>query len=45
MLLLDKTRTQAVVSHLVEVYWTPLWDWLVGDRGEIFKNSEVIRSV
>ncbi|KAM7446686.1 nucleolar pre-ribosomal-associated protein 1 [Porites harrisoni] len=35
-----KTRTRAVISHLVEAYWDPLWDWLVGDREGIFKSSE-----
>ena len=36
-----KTRTRAVISHLVEAYWDPLWYWLVGDRQGIFKSSEV----
>ena len=35
-------RTQAVVSHLVELYWAPLWAWLVSDREGILKASEVI---
>ncbi len=39
--LLDKTRTQAVVSRLVQAYWAPLWKWLSGDRDGTFKNSEV----
>ncbi|XP_022797243.1 uncharacterized protein LOC111335571 [Stylophora pistillata] len=33
-------RTQEVVSHLVEVYWSPLWEWLVSDREGIFSDSE-----
>ena len=39
--LAGKTRTRAVISHLVEAYWDPLWDWLVGDREGIFRSSEV----
>ena len=35
-------RTQVVVSHLVELYWAPLWAWLVSDREGIFKASKVI---
>ena len=35
------TRTGAVISHLVEAYWDPLWDWLVNNREGIFKASEV----
>ena len=40
--LVDRTRTQAVVSHLVQAYWAPLWEWLVRDREEIFKHYEVL---
>ena len=39
--LAGKTRARAVISHLVEAYWDPLWDWLVGDREGIFRSSEV----
>ena len=38
-LLIDKTR--AVISHLAEVYWEPLWGWLLGDRDGNFKTAEV----
>ena len=40
-LLSGKTRKGAVVSHLVEAYWDPLWDWLVNNREGIFIASEV----
>lgn len=40
-LLSGKTKTGAVISHLVEAYWDPLWDWLVKNREGIFKASEV----
>ena len=40
-ILSGKTRTRAVISHLVEAYWDPLWGWLVDNREGIFKASEV----
>ena len=43
LVLVDKIRTQAVVSHLVQAYWAPLWQWLVRDReGIVIKHSEVL---